>query len=83
MRFRDSGLAPVSFGPSLSGKVSQMLPRVVTIALVSLLSIVLLVSTWPQLLDLQAAPVIAQVVSLRGSTSRSRWLRFSSWECLR
>lgn len=43
-----------------------MLPRVVTIALVSLLSIVLLVFTWPQLFDLQAAPVIAQVVSLRG-----------------
>jgi hypothetical protein len=39
MRFRDSGLAPVSFGPSLSGKVSQMLPRVVdvTIALAAVL----------------------------------------------
>jgi endonuclease/exonuclease/phosphatase (EEP) superfamily protein YafD len=43
-----------------------MLARVVTIALVSLLSIVLLVFAWPQLFDLQAAPVIAQVVSLRG-----------------
>jgi endonuclease/exonuclease/phosphatase family metal-dependent hydrolase len=43
-----------------------MIRRIATVALLIVVSAVLLVLVWPQLVNLQAAPVIAQVVSLRG-----------------
>jgi endonuclease/exonuclease/phosphatase (EEP) superfamily protein YafD len=43
-----------------------MIRRVVAAVLLVAAAAILLVAVWPQLFDLQAAPVVAQVVSLRG-----------------
>ncbi|HMH59467.1 MAG TPA: endonuclease/exonuclease/phosphatase family protein [Galbitalea sp.] len=43
-----------------------MIRKVLAVILVAVAAAILLVAVWPQLLGLQSAPVIAQVVSLRG-----------------